>query len=296
MSTADYSRARGAVLAPQPLKDEATDKKIQETLRIELVDITELETRYGDVRTTIRTADRQSGKDSANRFNDYSMILRRRLTHEGESRSVRLEILSEGIRSSLEKILGDYPFLNMKSSVMIIEKPYVPLWHFRSAIRQYVADDCTTENEKEKMVLVVNFINMHHREVEREFDRLEPSKLISFTILWTLFKPGDIVVRKGDHYTQAFSIESSYYFKRDGEVCLAVEARSWDFNGVRYGPANNTLIIEHFSGFRKIATLPVYPLKYHEEADGGDLREKLINRGRMWKSLIDVCHRSYDGS
>lgn len=287
------------------LKPDAAEKGAQgnqdgseeqsDALIVELVDVTETETRWGDISTSVRTADRQKGRD-LDRFANYAVVLRRRMNHQEEPKSTHLEIRSPIIRAALKIICADNPYTNINSDPIIISKPYVPLFHYRQEIRDYANDKVRTEQEKKHMQILLSFMDKHLGKTVEEYDRLLPAGMVSFGILWTLFRPEAIVVAQRDHYIQCFVTESFDVTMVDGNPALYVIVRSWDYNGSRFGPLKTSRIIRHFNGLQKISALEIYPIEFHKEPDGSDLREKLIARGQKWRQLVDVSHRMYNGT
>ncbi|PMD41741.1 P-loop containing nucleoside triphosphate hydrolase protein [Hyaloscypha variabilis F] len=100
-----------------------------------LVDITDIETPFGDVEMTIRTSNRQQPQ---RQYKDSPLILRRRVTYHGQPKSTQLEINSKPLRSFLRKTLDGYPLLNLDSKVLVFPKPFEPLFYNASAIDDYI--------------------------------------------------------------------------------------------------------------------------------------------------------------
>ena len=53
------------------------------------------------------------------------------------------------------------------------------------------------------------------------------------------------------------------------------------------------LDIKQFKGVRNITSLPLYPLRFHRDADG--LRTRLIERGKKFVSLEGKQYKSHKG-
>lgn len=66
-----------------------------------------------------------------------------------------------------------------------------------------------------------------------------------------------------------------------------------DYDGKTFGEANAVLEIEEFRGARRIDSLRVFPLAYHEDEEM--VREKLIERGRKFGSLKGTHYKFYKG-
>ena len=66
-----------------------------------------------------------------------------------------------------------------------------------------------------------------------------------------------------------------------------------DYDGKTYGEASAFLEIEEFRGARRIDSLRAFPMAYHEEEE--NIREKLIARGRKFRSLKGMHYKYYKG-
>ncbi|KAI0856903.1 P-loop containing nucleoside triphosphate hydrolase protein [Xylaria cubensis] len=65
-----------------------------------------------------------------------------------------------------------------------------------------------------------------------------------------------------------------------------------DFDGKIMGPISHLFTIQKYDGEREITSLPVFPLQHAKEVG---LREKLIERGKMFFKVISVKHMHYTG-
>ena len=66
-----------------------------------------------------------------------------------------------------------------------------------------------------------------------------------------------------------------------------------DYDGKTYGEASAVLEIDEFRGARRIDSLGVFPLAYHEDEE--DVRERLIERGRKFGFLKGMHYKYYKG-
>lgn len=292
MSVNDYKKARGALSSK--LDEEADISKI------ELVDIIETEGRWGSRSTITLTADIHKARQDKERFQEYALILRRLRDEDGKPLATRLEIQSPIIRAAIQEVLGEYPTVNMESNPIIIERPYAPLYHYRKELREYAMHTDRTREEKDHMSTLIHFMDLYLRKAEKTNEKLLPSELTSHNLLWTLYRPDDVVIARRDYFTEAYVIESCSVveYPQDNEMKMHITlvCRSWDYNGARFGPVSKTINLRGFIGNKKIYDLDVYPVQYHREPDGQDIRRKLINRGLKWRNIVEVAHREYDGT
>ncbi|KAJ8130153.1 hypothetical protein O1611_g3476 [Lasiodiplodia mahajangana] len=142
-------------------------------------------------------------------------------------------------------------------------------------------------------------------------------KKIAFSDLWYLFKPGeDVISSDGKQAYRIIGVNSTEHREivpltrfsgadeeSANETPLQINCVYVDFDGKRLGPVYRTFEIKRFDGERPIASLSVYPFRFHPSLDGGEkdiaaedeLRKKLVKRGRMYLSVISVRHMYYGG-
>lgn len=110
-------------------------------------------------------------------------------------------------------------------------------------------------------------------------------EIVNFENLWTIYKPGDIVVsRVFLDELQAFIVHESMEsaMERKGLsphwrlVCWA-----YDWTGKTFRRIQAELRIDFFKGSRKVQSLPVYPVKYLSEAE----RDHMEQRGRRFHQI-----------
>jgi hypothetical protein len=263
-----------------------------EIVKIELADITERKT-WGDRSIITRTGELHKAKQENERYREYALVLRRVVDREGNPKSTCLEARSKIIRDGLKKVLRDYSSVNMESIPIVIPKPYAPLFHYRKELRDYASDESRREEDKSHIQVLIQFMDKNLQEIERAYDRLLPSEMISYDILWTIFRPEDIIIARRDHFVESYMVDSYTISEgKDDEMVLTIVGRSWDYNGVRFGPVTTELKLHGFVGNKKIEALEVYPISFHRQRD---VEEKLIKRGFEWRKVIDVTHKEYHG-
>ena len=260
-------------------------------LKVEFTDVTERTNKFGIVNSTSRTAARLQAqlKTKRDKFQGYALLHRRRVDHEGFQMSAQLEVNSPFMQTALQEICGDtYYDMDTKSTPIVIRQPYKPLFHYRKQIREYASSKDRDEREKNHMQLLIDFMDRNFADMEEEYDGLLKAKCISGDLIWTLFRPREVVIAQRDHYIECFVVVSAPEY--------VIELRRWDYNGSRFGPSKHYREVSHFTGIRKISALEVYPIEFYDDFDGASIRDKLIARGRKWRQMVDVSHQAYNGT
>lgn len=304
MSVEEYSAARRGILQGvantstkvSNLPEEAID------LKVDLVDIREKE-QWGDTPLITLTPSRHQAKSSiAARYENYVLVLRRKFDRMGERKTTELEIRSPHIQKAFSVVLGDYPSMNFDSALVSIPKPYAPLFHYRKELRSYTSDSARTVVEQEHLDVLMKFMDKNLSQTERDFGYSEPYQMVSYPLLWTLFRPEDVIVAQGDHFDECYTVDSFEYIETvhpgtdtDLTPYFKIHVRRWDYNGTRFGMSEEKLKIREFHTAVKIDTLMVYPIRFHKKEDPASLKKRLIERGRKWRTILDKAHKHYNG-
>lgn len=308
MSVEEYSAARRGIrqdLTNSSAKASPLDPPPQEEtadLKVELVDIREQE-QWGDTPLVTLTPSRHQAKSrNAARFDDYVLVLRRRFNKMNEKVTTELEVRSAHIQKAFRVVLGDYPSMNFDSTLVTIPKPYAPLFHYRKELREYASDSARTTVEREHLDVLIKFMDTNLARTERDFGYTEPYHMVSYPLLWTLFRPEEVIIAQGDHFDECFTVDSFEYIKKvieddeeDTAPCFKIHARRWDYNGTRFGISEETFRIREFSTAVKIDTLMVYPIRFHKKEDIASLQNRLIARGKKWRKILKTTHMRYNG-
>ena len=146
------------------------------------------------------------------------------------------------------------------------------------------------------LTLFIDYISTDYAPTARRLYPLLAHHEITFDLLWALFLPNTLVYTvcagsneprclKLDWAEQKETMDRGRFFQLD---CHYV-----DYDGKTFGEANAVLEIDEFRGVKRIDSLGVFPLAYHEEEE--TVREKLIQRGRKFGSLKGMHYKFYKG-
>lgn len=170
---------------------------------------------------------------------------------------------------------------------------------------------------------ILNFIDSDILARKSALNRLETHKAF-FSDLWHLFRPGTEVIESDGK--QAYRV-----IRTSSSAHRFVNARSWwdnnsaqkqntsfnldcvyiDFDGSSLGPVYQDFSIKRFDGEKEITSFKVFPLRFYQtkRADFSDsewgqvkdlpdderFRQKLINRGLKFMTVIPMKHMYYSG-
>ena len=137
-------------------------------------------------------------------------------------------------------------------------------------------------------------------------------RTVSFQDVWYLFKPGDEVVEQSRRQAyKVISVQSSGHklfppwrvkwdkaAKEAEDTPVTLKCVYVDFDGKRLGPRSRTIRIPRFDGEKLVTALEVFPLRFAETKGSPNtptLRQKLVERGRMFVDVTSFQHMHYSG-
>lgn len=160
--------------------------------------------------------------------------------------------------------------------------------------------------------------------------RSSNAERIAFQDLWHLFMAGDLLVADGElsgnkglelyqvsilPAADIFSsrrpvkeistrtegshkmVESVYKEEVNSAMSVfTVDVFYFDFDGQRFGPVERRLHLVSYEGEKNILDLPLYPLRFHKDAE--KLRALMLERGNKFRELSaanEYPHREYNG-
>lgn len=218
---------------------------------------------------------------------DVPLIVRRRRAGGGVAKTWKvhaIEIKNAALRSVLLKVFDDYQFLMPKVKYLTFYAPFHPFHHSWDKFETAIKD------EKDEVVL--NALNILKRFVKASLgSELKISKefiasgVISYSSLWTLFKPGDLLY---EHY---HGVDSLVRLKSVSDAGTSVVASYIDWNGTKFGWVDRHMHFLPFVGTKEITNLEAYPAHMHPNFD--ELKQRLIQRGQKFKDLAGVHTKSY---
>lgn len=153
------------------------------------------------------------------------------------------------------------------------------------------------EEKRKHLKVLIKYIEHDYKSTKESLYPLLNSGLITFDLLWALWKPNTLVYtttygttnqprifKAETAHLSASIIKGSYYF---------IEGKYFEFDGKRFGYGGIAEEIDEFHGARKITSLPCYPLQYHKDEE--KVRKALLERGKKFVALGGVRYKAYQG-
>lgn len=127
---------------------------------------------------------------------------------------------------------------------------------------------------------------------------------VSFSDIWHLFKPGDVVFGKNGRQTYRVInvVTTKHMVKRPDwrntfkfnleENPITIHCVYIDYDGKSLGPVSQRFVISRYDGEQNITSLPIYPFRFGEKATS---RDELIKRGKTFLDVAAVKHMHFAG-
>lgn len=202
------------------------------------------------------------------------------------------------LKKLLVGVLKHYPGVTVGLQRLEFSGKFEPLIHRWSQLQEAIAalgdeteEDRTTKTHADLLqeVLMKEFKSL----IDTSQDMIS-KRVMTYEHLWTLFQPGAVVYTRNDGQETALILqETKYGADAKGFPCFWLTCKYVDWDGAKFGTQKLNLSIPQYSGTRHIAQLRVFPIEYHQDAQG--LRTRLIERGTKAESLAGPNYRAYHG-
>ena len=226
--------------------------------------------------------------------------------------SENIKILSRRIIDRLKKTATYYPTMKLMEDEVILEEPYVFVFHNMDRIKSYQQDSpipetrsanaeahCDEETRRHIEVLCDAVELKHGANVEREMARYAaPVPKATFKMLWLLFKPGSTVYTHMNGGWQACVVTKVLFdHHKVTKLSSSYTLRLWylNFDGRLLGRCSCVREIAPFDGEVEITSLNTFPAEYLDAIDGGRMRERLEARGEKFYKYLKGAQVHYSG-
>lgn len=224
----------------------------------------------------------------------YALLIRNKKSFDSRKKSEidSIVVQSPLLKAVLETVLEAYPGITTGLDRLTFSAPFQPFVHrWERLVEAKVAtNDAET---KEHVELLFNTLETELGDTIKAKNDLVSHGVCTFEHMWTIFEPGDFVFTTQDSAECALQLQSvDYQTIRCGKV-YTLNSDKVDWDGENFGRNRTSLHICKFNGTLPITQLAVYPLKYH--SGEAKLRERLIERGRLFEELRGYNFREYRG-
>ncbi|KAL2874887.1 hypothetical protein SGCOL_009865 [Colletotrichum sp. CLE4] len=249
---------------------------------------------------------------SNSQYDGYVLQVRRTFDWEGKYQTTFLDVKSKVLRECLQEVIG-----NIKGISLVDETPKLnpnivflyleDLRKYRKALSKISAKDLDKkerkkfkndiENKRQHLKVLLKYLDKDYAEVKKSLYPMLENGLITFDLLWALFKPNKLIYTTtygSSDEPRVFKVEQAEKMNSmtKGEFYL-LDGKYMEYDGKQFGYGTLCEEIPEFRGARKISSLNAFPLEFHKEKQA--IKTTLIERGKKFVNLGGVNYRSHQG-
>ncbi|KAI0147041.1 P-loop containing nucleoside triphosphate hydrolase protein [Xylariaceae sp. FL1272] len=178
------------------------------------------------------------------------------------------------MRTVLDEVLKDYDLLTYS-----YDTPYKPLCHRWEALAKY-HDEVQSSELKSAASDLRKFLSPVLRSTLDSMKRLRETGKIHFQELWQIFDRGMLVVARVNDVETVCQVT---FCAGDQHSYFMATIRYLDWDGVRVGFKTLNVEILPFGELKRVNSLPLFPLSFHEDEPG--FRKSILMRGRVFEQI-----------
>lgn len=243
----------------------------------------------------------------ANEWDQYLFTVRRKFDWDNKYLETVVDIKSKHLRDALAKVMDGVKGVSLVQETAVVDPNM--LFLYLEETRQYMKElkqQAKTEKKKARnaanlkaqhLKVLLKYLDTDYAETKKTLYPLLEANMITFELLWALFKPNTIAYTPtygNQDEPRAFKIE---YATKESSFMkgqwYSIEGRYLEYDGKTFGMGTMAAEVESFKGARKITSLGCYPLKYHREAES--VQTKLVERGKKFVALRGMNYRYHKG-
>jgi hypothetical protein len=195
-----------------------------------------------------------------------------------------ITIQDAAMRKVLTEVLNKYQDLDMELENWTFAPPFMPLVHRWDILKKF--QSTTMEDSLHRAAsALLGFLSPIIASSVISLNATKKTGKVSFSNVWQIFPPSALV------QTKFFGVDTICrvlkYKKREADRCnpegWVIDMEYVDWNGENSGYTTTTLTIWDFDGFRRVTSLPVFPISFL--ADVEKTKAAMIERGRKFERL-----------
>ncbi|KAA8646912.1 ATP-binding protein [Aspergillus tanneri] len=244
----------------------------------------------------------------ANEWDQYLFTVRRKFDWDNKYLETVVDIKSKYLRDALSKVMDGVKGVSLVQETAVVDPNMLFLYleETRQCMKELKQQAKTERKKKVKNIanlkaqhlkVLLKYLDTDYAETKKTLYPLLEANMITFDLLWALFKPNTIAYSPtygNQDEPRAFKIE---YATKESSFMkgqwYSIEGRYLEYDGKTFGMGVMAADVESFKGARKITSLSCYPLKYHREAEG--VQAKLVERGKKFVALRGMNYRYHKG-
>jgi hypothetical protein len=231
-------------------------------------------------------------------YSEYTMISKRYFSPKKEFVKSILRIHSPHILKALAEVVQYYPEQPTRFDRPIeIEAPYKVLFHHLDELKK-LCEGIENDVARLHLKLLLKFLDQQVGEETKTVKQLNSDGFTEFNTLWTIFKPGELIIQGGKNPRLVRLEKVKYDEDKVKGKYLEIYTLYTDYDGQHTGRASTSQRIYQkveLPAATEITALSWYPLK-HYKGDVKSVIQHLHSRGERFLDIKAVNIVRYDGS
>jgi len=201
------------------------------------------------------------------------------------------------MRAFFTEALADYQDLDIDLEGWTFAPPYKPLvhrWERILSLQQQLqaSEDDDDEDKKKAADQLIEFLQPILAPSIVDLTSTQDTGKIGHDMIWQIFPPGEIVLHKFWGVEGLCRVVKYHQEEHESSWTLTLEHVYWD--GQRCGLRSEDTQIPHYTGIRRVTSLPVYPLSFAKNPE--QIKETMMARGRRYQQLRGYHFLQYNGN
>jgi hypothetical protein len=196
------------------------------------------------------------------------------------------------LKAVLENVFEGYEGITAGLKHVTFTRPFEPFFYRWNRFKEAIEME-TDETTRSHLQLLYTVMSVELEETVNTYHDLTNHNVITFDYLWTLFKPGDVLLCEMDGKDMMVKLQSSEYSLLGGCRVFCLTSKFVDWNGFKFGYASHTTSILPFQGTKPITQLEAYPARFSPQFE--EIKHRLMNRGKRFEALQGYHYKAYDG-
>ncbi|RGP78409.1 hypothetical protein FLONG3_3545 [Fusarium longipes] len=187
------------------------------------------------------------------------------------------------MRALLQVALGQYQDLDLALEKWTFRSPFQPIVHRWDRLRS-LGDAKPDAPAPDAFTQLMEFLNPILAPQIEALSKTRETGTILFKDMWQILSPHEFAV------TSFYGVEAvcriTKYELVEPPSCpdyWKIYLEYVDWNGHRCGYASTHVVIREFDGYRRVSSLPVYPLSF--DSKEAEIRQRVVQRGRKFEAL-----------
>ncbi|OTB01387.1 hypothetical protein M426DRAFT_25691 [Hypoxylon sp. CI-4A] len=226
----------------------------------------------------------------------HALLVRLRRNH-GEGKSMVLHsivVQSSFLKSFLGQVFKHYSGITPALKKLVFKAPFHGFFYEWARLERMAAEveEPTSRNH---VRLMLKLLKNELKETISLSSDLNTNGVITYDLLWTIFKPGIDVYTFEDGYDRIYRLQRTQYVSGPSGQLFQLTLGEVETDGSTFGYQTKFANIAYFPGTRKVQDLEIFPASSHPRL--GELKDALRKRGEMFRKihLQDYFYCSYKG-